>query len=166
MKRALLLGVGLLVLPCVAEAQLEVGFDAGVAVRRQPGSDQTTFSVPSGWLRVGFPGETISFESLMEVTVLRAFGQTASLVRLLPGIAYNYRPNAYFRGEVGMLLLNQPGSSASQFALGIATGTKRQLGPGPLYLRLEVGLDRWLPSSDFRKSSEFRGVVGLSVVIN
>ena len=166
MKLGFFLGVGLLVLPAVAEAQLEVGFDSGVTVERGGGSSQTTFEIPSGWLRIGFSGQAFTFESLFTLAWARASGQSASVVEFLPGIAYRFRGNTYVRGEVGVLLFSAAGESASQFAYGVSVGTKRQIGPGPLYLRLETGLDQWEGNNDFRERSEFRGSVGLSVVLN
>ena len=57
MKLALFLAVGLLVLPPVAKAQVELGFDSGLTVQRILGTNLTTFSIPATWLRVGFfPG--------------------------------------------------------------------------------------------------------------
>ena len=165
MKPALFLGVGLLVLPPVAEAQLEVGFDSGVTVERQGGTSQTTFEVPSALLRIGFVGQTIGFESLLTTFVRRVAGQTQTLIKLLPGISYNYRRSTYIRGEVGLVVVNA-GSSASQFAYGLAVGNKRQIGPGPLYLRFEAAVDQWLENDDFFSHTDFRGTIGLSVVIN
>ena len=165
MKRALFFAVGLLVLPPVAEAQIELGFDSGVRVVRAGGLSQTRVDIPAGWLRVGFPGETFTFESLIDFTVAFSSGQTASVIRILPGIVYHYRASTYFRGEVGLLLINEAGDSLSQFAFGIAVGTKRQIGPGPLYLRLEAGIDQWRENNDFAESSEYRALVGISVVV-
>ena len=166
MKLALVLSVGLLVLPSVAEAQIEIGFDSGVAVDRTLGINVTTFDIPASWLRVGFAGERVSFESLVTFSLRRVLDQTASTIKFLPGIVYHTRRGLYFRGEVGLLLVNDPSSSLSQFALGVAAGLKRQIGPGPLYLRLETGVDQWRENSDFFKHSEFRGLVGISVVVN
>jgi hypothetical protein len=165
MKPALFLGLSLLVLPPVAEAQLEVGFDSGVTVERQGSSSQTTFEVPATLLRVGYAGQTISFESLLTTYVRRVSVQTQTLIKFLPGIAYNYRRSTYIRGGVGLVVVNA-GGSASQFAFGLAVGTKRQIGPGPLYLRLEAAMDQWLENSDFLSHTDFRGTIGLSVVIN
>ena len=53
-----------------------------------------------------------------------------------------------------------------QYAYGIAVGTKRQIGPGPLDLRLETGLDKWVERENlFLEASDFRGTVGLSIVL-
>lgn len=166
MKLALVLSIGLLVLPSVSEAQIELGFDSGIEVDRTLGINVTTFDIPTRWFRIGFPGERISFESLVTFSVTRVLDQTATAIKFLPGIVYHTRRGMYFRGEAGMLLINDPGSSASQFAFGVAAGLKRQIGSGPLYLRLETGVDRWRGNSDFFEHSEFRGLVGISVVVN
>ena len=166
MKLALFLAVGILVLPPVAEAQIEIGCDSGVTVDRTLGTNLTTFEIPSSNLRVGFPGATFTFETLASFTVQRRFDETTTVIRVLPGIVYHWRPTTYFRGEAGLRLLNDSGSSLNQFAFGVAVGNKRQIGPGPLYLRFEFGLDQWRQNSDFFAHSEFRGLVGISVVVN
>ena len=166
MKSALFLVVGLLALPPVAQGQIEIGFDSGVMVQRSPGSDQTTFELPSSWLRFGFPSRTITFESLITFVAARASGQTATLIRILPGVVYQYRASTYVRGELGLLLISAGGESFSQFGYGLAVGTKRQIGPGPVYVRFEAGVDQWRENNDFLKSSDFRGLIGLSIVVN
>ena len=168
MKLALFLAVGLLVLPPVAKAQVELGFDSGLTVQRILGTNLTTFSIPATWLRVGFfPGQTIAFESLVTVDVQNASGQTATFIKFLPGVVYNWRASTYFRGEAGMLLVDDgAGTSGSQFAFGIAVGTKRQIGPGPLYFRVEAAVDQWRENSDFFARSAFRFLIGISVVVN
>ena len=167
MKLALLLAVGLVVLPPAAEAQVELGFDSGVTVDRTLGINVTTFLIPSGMLRVGFfPGQTIAFESLVSFAVQRAFDETTTLIRFLPGIVFNWRPGTYFRGEAGIQIIDGGGTSASQFAFGVGVGTKRQIGPGPLYFRVEVAMDQWRENSDFFAHSEFRFLAGISIVLN
>ena len=173
MKLALLLAAGLLVLPRIAEAQIELGFDSGLRIDRTLGTNVTTFAIPSNWLRVGFfPGQAIAFESLVTVEILNAFDETATVIKFLPGIVYNWRANTYFRGEAGMLIVDDPGGirgaiiSGSQFAFGVAVGTKRQIGPGPLYFRVEAAVDQWRKNSNFFARSEFRFLVGISVVVN
>ena len=166
MKLALLLAVGLVVLPPVAEAQVELGFDTGLSIDRTLGDNITRFSIPSSLLRVGFfPGHTIAFESLLSVSILNAFDQTATVIKFLPGIVYNWRASTYFRGEAGMLIVDQGGESANQFAFGVAVGTKRQIGPGPLYFRVEASVDQWRENSDFFARSEFRFLAALSIVV-
>jgi hypothetical protein len=166
MKRAFFLGMGLLVLPSVAEAQLQLGFDTGVQVQRQGGISQTNIEIPSRWLRIGIGGGRISFESRTTFAYARAEGESASVIRILPGINFAYRGSTYFRGEVGLLLFTASGETASQYAAGLAVGTKRQIGAGPLYLRLETGVVQWQGNNDFIKSTDFHGVVGISVVVN
>ena len=166
MKLALFLTVGLLVLPPVAEAQVELGFDSGVTVDRTLSNNFTTFAIPSSWLRIGIPGETIAFESLLSFAVQSAGDQTATAIKFLPGILYHWRAGTYFKGEAGMLLVTGGGSTLSQFAFGVAVGNKRQIGPGPLYLRFEGAVDSWQENSDFFAHSEFRGLVGISIVLN
>ena len=118
-------------------------------------------------LRVGFfPGQTIAFESLVSFAAQRFSGQTATVIRFLPGIVYNWRPSTYFRGEAGMLVIDDSSTSATQFAFGIGVGTRRQIGPGPLYFRVEVALDQWRENSDFFAHSEFRFLAGISIVLN
>ncbi len=174
MKRALFLAVALLVLPPVAKAQIELGFDSGVRVERTGGLSLTTFEIPSNWVRIGLPGETIGFESLLSLFAQRESGQTVSVISFLPGIVYHYRPRIYVRGEVGVSRFSSSSSSFSQFAYGLALGTKRVIGPGPLYLRFELGLDQWIEndrgtlnlSDDIQERSEFRALVGIGVVVN
>ena len=166
MKSALFLVVGLLVLPPVAEAQVELGFDSGVTIERSGGINTTTFEVPSNWLRIGFGGETIAFESLVSLAHARALGQSVTVIEILPGIVYNYRFSTYMRGEVGLLVVSARGESANQFAYGVAVGTKRQIRPGLLYLRFEAGVDKWRRNNDFNAKSDFRFLVGISVVVN
>ena len=173
MKLALFLAAGLLVLPPVAEAQIQLGFDSGVRIERVGGLTETTFEIPSNWLRIGFPVETFTIESLISLFAQRSSGQTVSVISFLPGIVYDYRANLYVRGEVGLLLISASGSSVSQFGYGVAVGNKRQIGPGPLYLRFELGIDQWRENNrgtpslndDLQKRSEFRALVGISVVV-
>ena len=169
MKGALFLGVSLLLLPPVAEAQLELGFDTGVSVLRTGGQSLTSIDFPSGLrIGIGLPGE-FTFESLFKFSWLGASGQSSSTLEFLPGIAYNIRANTYIRGEVGMLQLTGVVEDRTfrQYAYGIAAGTKRQIGAGPLYLRLETGLDKWVErENQFLEASDFRGTVGITVVLN
>lgn len=162
-RRVLLLA---LLMPGSLSAQLEFGIDSGIRIQRTVGANRTTFRVPSEWLRVGIRGQRISFESLINFAHARLSGQSATQIEFIPGFAYNIFQSYYVRGEVGMLLLSQENSSASQFAYGIAVGTKYPLGTRPFYVRLETGFDRWVANGDFFESREFRLLVGLTVMVN
>ena len=166
MRRALLLGMGLLVLPSVGEAQVELGVDAGLIVDREDGESSTTFRIPTATIRLGFPRESISFESLVGVAIVSEFDETVTTIALLPGIVFTLGSNVYLRGEVVVTYVREAGSGASQFGFGGAVGTKRQIGDGPVSLRFEGGVDRLLENDDFFSTTEFRALVGLSVVVN
>ena len=169
MKGALFLGVSLMVLPPVAEAQFELGFDTGVSVLRTGGQSITAIDFPAGLrIGIGLPGERFTFESLFTFGWVGASGQASSTLEFLPGIAYHIRANTYIRGEVGVLQLTGvvEDRTLRQYAYGVAVGTKRQIGPGPLYLRLETGLDKWVERENLLlEASDFRGTVGLSIVL-
>lgn len=166
MKRALLLAIGLFLLPSVGQAQVELGVDAGLIVNRGDGESSTTFRIPTATFRFGFPRESISFESLFGVAIVNEFDETVTTIALLPGIVFTLGSNVYLRGEVVVTYVREAGSGASQFGFGGAVGTKRQIGDGPVFLRFEGGVDRLLKNDDFASATEFRALVGFSVVVN
>jgi len=70
------------------------------------------------------------------------------------------------RGEVGMLLVSSNfDRSSSQFAYGMTVGSRRRIGRGPVFLRLETGITKWAGNQDYFGRSVFRALVGLSVVV-
>ena len=164
MKNIWVVPLAFLALVPPLSAQLEIGFDAGMRVEKMAGLSLTTFHAPSEQIRVGSHGETLAFETLLSFTHQRARGQSATVIKVLPGLVYFLPAGSYIRGEVGVMLIATVGS-ASQFAYGVAVGTKRAIGPGPLYLRIETGLDRWVENWNYAESSEFRFLVGLSIVL-
>lgn len=73
MKRAFVVALGVAIFPSMVVAQTELGLDAGVVITRAGGETLTGISIPSGWLRVGFPvGDELIFESLATVAYARA----------------------------------------------------------------------------------------------
>jgi len=164
MKHILLLIIGLALLPHPTQAQLELGFDAGMRVENMAGMNLTTFMAPAEQIRIGAHSKTLAFEALMSFTHQRMRGASATVIKVLPGLVYYLPADTYIRGEVGALLVANVGS-ASQFGYGIAAGNKRQIGPGPLYLRIETGVDKWVENWNYAASTEYRFLVGLSIVL-
>ena len=179
MKRTLVLGLGLLVVPAVVSAQLEVGLDAGFSILiPDDGSDNIKrFGVPSNplvpflsTLRVGFPaGETLLIESALGFTYA-SFGPNDSFNALfiMPGANFLLGDQFYVRGEAGLMRLSDSGSDAqTQYAFGGGAGIRRPLGASAL-LRAEVAADKWLKDAGAGLDGflDIRAVVGVSAVIN
>ena len=158
------LTVLMLMLPSALGAQVEFGFDSGMVIERSGGLKRTTFRVPSRFLRVGFPGERVSFETLLAFTHQKVGRQSGTSIEVIPGVSFYYGRGLYVRGEAG-LFLTSGAVSRSQFAYGFAVGSRRRIGEGPLFFRLETGLTKWQESADYTASSNFRFLVGLSAVI-
>ena len=169
MKHALFIAMGLLVLPLAAEAQVELGIDAGLELNRSGGDNITTFVIPRAMLRIGIPRESITFEALVGINSINDSGGDFTLITFLPGIVYPFGSSHYVRGEVGLLYVSEVLASGAvrsltQFAFGGAIGTKRQIGDGPVSLRFEGGVDRWQGDGD--DSTDFRALIGISVLVN
>lgn len=125
-----LLGMGLLLVPFGVDAQVELGVDAGFIIDRSNGETITQFSVPIGNFRLGFPRQSLTFESLLGVRVISASDETLSLISFVPGVAFPLGSAAYVRGEAVVNYVSGGGSSASQFGFGGALGFKRGIGGG------------------------------------
>ena len=150
--------------PNALTAQLELGFDGGVSMDNSGGVVVTSWSIPVDRMRIGVRGGRLSFETLFKILHQRSGGRSATLIEVIPGIAYSMR-GGYLRGEAGMSNLSTPNGTASQYYYGIATGARRQL-HGPVHLRIETGLGKWVRNVNFLESKVFRFTVGLSVVFN
>ena len=170
MKHLCLMAVTLLVLPMPALSQVEIGIDAGLSIAiLDEGDNLTTFSIPSGHLRFGFPaGDRVIIEPLLTFALISGDG-TFTATSLMPGIVYLFSDSGdsqfYVRGEAGLLLLTGGGESASQLGVGGAVGLRRPAGDN-LILRLEGGFDTWFDNDDFESRNELRALVGFSVVVN
>ena len=165
MRRALLLGIGIFLLPSVGEAQVELGLDAGLGYARASGESITGFSIPMSTLRIGFPRESINIETLVGISILNANDETLTLIEFLPGAVFTLDSNMYLRGEVALNFISGGGNSSTQFGFGGAVGYKRQIGDGPVSLRFEGGVDQFLENDDFASRTEFRALVGFSVAV-
>jgi len=165
MRRVLLVALVLAVLPQFAAAQVEIGVDGGLVIDRSNGSTVTQFSTPISAFRLSFPRESFTFESLISVNVISANDETVSILSLIPGLAFSLSPNVYLKGEVAITYLSGGGSSANQFGFGGAIGWKRQLGDGPVSVRLEGAVDQMLENDDFSATTEFRGTAGISAAV-
>jgi hypothetical protein len=179
MKKIFVLAVGLLVVPQMVSAQLEIGLDAGfgIGMPDADGADNITrFGVPSGGYvpflsqaRVGFAaGETLIVESILGFNYV-SFGEDDSLntLVLLPGVNFLVGPQFYVRGEAGLIRVGSSGADAeTQYGFGAGAGLRRSLGSGAL-LRAEVGADKWLETEEGADDGllDIHAVVGVSVVI-
>jgi hypothetical protein len=173
MKKIFVLALGLLVVPQLVSAQLEVGLDGGFTYSKIDDIDDsfTEFSAPTSYLRLGFMGG----ESLIIETALgldwASFGDFSSTsVAIVPGVNFMVTPQVYVRGEAGLLYEKEDNgitdSSSTQYLFGGGVGMRRALGEGAL-LRLEAGVDRLLENTDegIPASWDIRALVGISAVI-
>jgi len=162
--RQLIIFITLLILPAIAEAQIELGFDVGLTVDKSAGITHNSYDIPAKYLRIGFPRGRVSFESLVAINHQRIGRSHLTIVEVLPGIMYQLN-RYYVRGEVAMLLVSSNfDRSSSQFGYGVAVGSRRAL-RGPVFLRLETGITKWAGNVDYFGRSVFRALVGLSVVV-
>ena len=155
-----------LLFPTIAEAQIEIGFDVGLSAENSGGFRLVSYHIPTKYLRIGVPGRTISFESLVSISHKRVLGEHQTVIEVLPGIVY-HRGEYYTRAEVGMLLDSSSfGWSSSQFAYGGAVGRKQRIGKdSSTFWYVETGVDKWVGNIEYAPRSVFRFLVGLSVVI-
>ena len=166
MRRALLLAIGILALPVVGEAQIELGMDAGATLVRSGGESATTFGLPLGSLRIGFPRESFTIESRLRVNIVNVSDVTLTVIRFAPGVLFPVGSNLYVRGEVVLDFLSGGSGSVNQLGFGGAVGTQRQIGDGPVSLRFEGSVDQFLENDDFPSNTEFSVLVGISVLVN
>lgn len=152
----------LILLPVAAEAQIEVGLDAGLTLSAVSGRDNLTrFSVPASALRLGGSGDGMRFETLFGLTVLSSDG-TVTILNVIPGLNFPMgEGGAYVRPEAGLNLISGGGNTESEFLAGVAAGLRKSVDDGPVFFRLEVGFDRWFDT----EVNQFRALAGLSVVV-
>lgn len=162
MRLLSLLTLCLLVAPQAANAQVEIGIDAGVQLETQSGLDnRTQLSIPTGSGRIGFPGERVSFETLASLNVISRNG-TVTLLGLTPGVNFAVgEGGGYVRAEGAMLLVSGGGDTDTEFGAGAAAGLKKPINGGPVSFRLEVGYDRFFDA----EVNQFRLLFGLSAAL-
>lgn len=174
MKRAALL-VGLLLVPVGVQGQVEVGFDAGLTLDNYEFSESlTTIGIPTGTARIGFAaGETITVETLMNLSRLSSDGDSFTTISLIPGVNVALGDGGfYLRGEAGLMRVSFGGEfsdgSETQYTLGAAGGLKRAIGDGPISFRLEAGLGKWLEDEDagLESFTRIRLLFGFSAELN
>jgi len=175
MRRVLLIALGVLAMPALAQAQVEIGLDGGLAVRSVKNTDkQISFDIPSADMRLGFAsGESIIVETILGASYNKQGDNKFSWVNLTPGVNFLFSPSAYVRGEAGLMYYKTDNGttsdSSTQFQLGGAVGTRKMMGEGTV-LRLEAGVDRALEKKDagvvtMPASWNFRVLVGISAVV-
>ena len=165
MKHLPLLTACLLFAPLAADAQVEIGIDAGLKLDVIPGSDNVTqVNIPTGSARIGFrpPGDRLSFETLLSFDIISS-GGTFAVLDLKPGLNFSVGDGGgyYVRGEVAMLLLSGGGTTDTEFGGGAAFGVKKPINDGPISFRFEVGYDRFIDAD----VNQFRLLFGLSAEV-
>lgn len=161
MKGILLLSACLLLAPAAARAQFELGMDGAFTVSTGSGDAVVRLSVPTAMARIGFPGDSFDFETLVSLNFVHSDG-SLTFLQLGPGVNFPFgEGDMYVRGEAQIAFAAGGGDSDTQLALGAAVGTKKQIGASDVSYRLEAGYDRWIDL----KLNEFRALAGLSVVI-
>ena len=166
MKRALLFTMGLLALPSVGQAQVDIGLDAGFGYLRSSGESATTFNIPASSVRIGFPVGSSAFESRVVLSILNGNDETATLIYLAPGVNFPVGSNGmYLRAELSWAYAGGGGDTGTQFGFGGAIGHKRPIGDGPVSLRFEGGVVQWLENSDFDPVTAITAMVGFSVTV-
>ncbi len=175
MRRALLIALGVLAMPALAQAQVEIGVDAGLGIQSVKDADkQISFDVPNADMRLGFAsGESIIVETILGASYYKVGDYKQSWVDLTPGVNFLFSPSAYVRGEAGLMYYKTDNGttsdSSTQFQLGAAVGTRKMMGEGTV-LRFEAGVDRALEKKDsgvvtIPASWNFRLLVGVSAVL-
>ena len=159
MKRMMVAVLVTLVLPVAAAAQVEIGVDGGLEVRDFSEGERTTaFSVPNSTLRIGFPRDGITFETLLNLQVVH-WRDTDAVAFLTPGFNLALgEGGAYLRGEVPLVLVSE---GDNDIGVGAAVGVKKPLADTPVSVRGEVGFNRLFDA----ELNRFRALVGLSVRI-
>ncbi len=172
MKRTLVLALGLMVVPALASAQVELGLDAGLFYSDTQGAADAAIGlqVPFSGARVGFAaGERLIVETRLSFDWFKQGGASGSGLVLVPGMNYLVNDQLYVRGEAGLSRdafdPGTGGGSQTQYIFGGAVGMRRPLGPA--LLRLEAGVDKALENTDdgIPSSTEVHVSVGVSAVI-
>ena len=163
---------GLFVLPVCAQAQLELGFDAGIYVEALDVTDAdniTTVSVPVPMARVGYMAtDMIGVEVLATLQRISSGESSFTELMLLPGVIVALGESGFYaRGEGGFLRLSDEDDSETQYAAGIGLGVKKSIEGGPASVRVEAAYDKWFEDEEafIPGSDEFRFLVGLSVLV-
>ena len=149
----------LLLTPVAAAAQVELGMDAGLEVARPAEGDTWIhFTVPAPLLRIGFPGERLTFETLLAFQAIH-YRDTHAYLALTPGVNLPIGSDGqYFRGEALLTLVSE---GNDDFGLGAALGIKRRIRESPASVRFEVGFNRMFDA----EVNRLRLLVGLSTAI-
>jgi hypothetical protein len=173
MKRVLVLALGLLFVPALVSAQLEVGVDAGLSFESIDDFDDSAFDIdiPTSGIRLGFAaGETLIVETLLDFGY-GSFGDlSATSLALVPGVNFLLGEQFYVRGEAGLLYSSfddgTSDDSATQYLFGGAAGLRNEINDNVIF-RLEGGVDRLLENEDefIPASWVIRVVAGISGVI-
>lgn len=171
MKRSILACLCLLIAPAAAQAQLEVGVDAGLTLRTgfEASENVSQLSIPASRARLGVPvGEMLSIEALLGFQRLSSGGESTSVLSFLPGINILLgESGGYLRGEVALNRgSSSGGGSRSQYGFGGAVGVRMPVDDA-VFVRLEGGFDRWLEDQDnaLEAYNEFRILVGVSALV-
>ena len=162
MKRVLLLTAALTLIPTATAAQVEIGIDAGLMLDNRSNIDDVfQLNVPTARVRIGFPQETWSFETLLSFDIFDSNGTLTSL-DLTPGVNIHMGDGGfYLRPEGAMMLISGDGDTETEFGAGVAGGVRNAIDGGPAHFRFEVGYDRFFDA----EVNRFRALVGVSVVL-
>jgi hypothetical protein len=175
MKRIMVLALGLLFLPALVSAQVEVGLDAGLTFEKIDDVDDSAidFSVPTSGARIAFAGgESMLIETLLAFGYGKQGDDSGMALALVPGLNFLLSEQLYLRGEAGLNYVSfdngSGGVSGTQFLFGAGVGIRKPLSEAAV-LRFEGALDRFLESLDgdipFAASWQFRAIMGISAVV-
>jgi hypothetical protein len=174
MRKSLVLALGLMVVPTIASAQVELGLDFfGISYTDVDGAADAEIgaSFPVSGMRVAFPaGPQILIETRIEGDWSKQGDASGKSLDLLPGINYLVNDQVYVRGEAGLSYgsfdTGTVSGSSTQYLFGGAVGMRRPLGMG--ILRLEAGVLKALENTDDGIPSwmQFNLSAGASVVVN
>ena len=159
MKRLMLPLCWVALTPTGAAAQIELGIDGGLQVQMQTDQETwTSFTVPTGSLRVGFPRERLTIETLVAFQVSH-YHDTDAYLALTPGVNLPLGSGgAYMRGEALMMLVSGGNNDGG---LGAAIGVKKRIEASPASVRVELGFSRLFDA----EVNRLRLVVGLATRI-
>jgi hypothetical protein len=171
----MVLALGLMVVPQVASAQVELGLDFfGISLHDEDGATDSEIgvSLPVSGMRIGFPaGAQMIIETRVEIDWSKQGDASGRDLMLMPGLNYLINDQVYVRGEAGLSNFSfDPGTgtsvSGTQYLFGGAVGMRRPLGMG--ILRLEAGVVKGLENTDDGIPSflDIRAGAGASVVVN
>jgi hypothetical protein len=171
MKMTWVLAVGLLAMPQVAAAQLEIGVDTGLGYADTDPDATISFDVPVSGARLGFSaGPQMLIETRLEFDWAKAGDASGTSLFLVPGVNYLLNERVYVRGNIGLSYSRFDNGvvsgSSTQYIFGGALGMRRALGSGAV-LRFEAGADKWLESDDGAGDDllSIHGTVGVSAII-